>query len=246
MAVNNAPHPVVCARLEGVLFGYRRGVRVFDGLDLEIPDGRTVLLGPNGAGKTTLLGLLTGLLVPRRGRVCLTGGQSARGRWARRHVGHLPQSVTPVRGLTVVEQIAFAGWLKGMRRAQAAAAASEWVMRLDLDDVARRPASALSGGQRRRMGLASALVHAPDIAILDEPTAGLDPAQRWKFRELLSELASSIPSWIVSTHDVEDLSENYDHCVVLGRDPWSGTPAELAGLVAAGPRRYERACAELM
>ena len=95
-------------------------------------------------------------------------------------------------------------------------------------------------------GLASALVHAPDIAILDEPTAGLDPAQRWKFRELLRELASSIPSWIVSTHDVEDLSENYDHCVVLGRDPWSGTPAELAGLVAAGPRRYERACAELM
>ena len=152
MAVNNAPHPVACARLEGVQFGYRRGVRVVDGLDLEIPNGRTVLLGPNGAGKTTLLGLLTGPLVPRRGRVCLTGGQSARGRWARRHVGHLPQSVPHVRGLTVVEQIAFAGWLTGMRRAQAAAAASEWVMRLDLDDVARRPASALSGGQRRRMG----------------------------------------------------------------------------------------------
>lgn len=81
MTVTNAPHPVVCARLEGVQFGYRRGVRVVDGLDLEIPGGRTVLLGPNGAGKTTLLGLLTGLLVPRRGRVCLTGGQSARGRW---------------------------------------------------------------------------------------------------------------------------------------------------------------------
>ncbi len=235
-----------CARLDKVRFSYSRGVSVFDHVTLEIPCGRTVLLGPNGAGKTTLMGILTGLLAPQRGWAQFSEGQSPRGRWARRHVGHLPQSVTPIRGLTVSEQVKFAGWLKGMSRADAAAATDEWVARLGLDEVSNRASSALSGGQRRRMGLASALVSSPTLAILDEPTAGLDPAQRMKFRELLRDLSSSVHSWIVSTHDVDELEDDYDHCVVLGRRPWSGTPAELAGLVHAGPRRYERAFAELM
>jgi ABC-2 type transport system ATP-binding protein len=126
----------------------------------------------------------------------------------------MPQHIRAVPGLLVREQVAYAGWLKGLGRRQAWLAAGEALARVGLTDLMSRKAVTLSGGQLRRVGLAQVFVHDAAILLLDEPTAGLDPAQRARFRTLLAAVPAEQPV-VVSTHQVDDLSELFDTVVVL-------------------------------
>lgn len=199
-------------------------------LDLDLPTGSTLLLGPNGAGKTTLLTLAASLTAPQRGTVCLGGLDTRYGadrlRY-RRRVGWLPQTVRAVPGLRVREQVAYAGWLKGMDRATAWQAAQRALARVRLTDLADRSAAKISGGQLRRVGIAQALVHDADVLLLDEPAAGLDPLARRELRAVLDDLRTQQVSIVVSSHHTDDIDDRYDTVVVFDR----GT-VRLAGSVA--------------
>ncbi len=193
------------------------GTRVFDGFDWTTPGGATVILGPNGAGKTTLLSLGATALQPSRGTIQL--GEHDAGRRGdrvaiRRSVGWMPQHVRAIPGLTAREQVAYAGWLKGMSRADAWQQAPAALDKVGLADEADRRTAQLSGGQQRRVGLAQLLVHQARLLLLDEPTAGLDPGQRARFRETVRDLVRDVPV-VVSTHQVDDLTDLFDTVVVL-------------------------------
>lgn len=149
----------------------------------------------------------------------------------------MPQAIQPVPGLTVVEQVAYAGWLRGLSSAAARAEARHRVEAVGLADKAHVRASRLSGGQLRRVGLAAALMGDATTLLLDEPTAGLDPAQVSRFRDLIAGLDASL-AVVVSTHDVADLDEIYDRVVVLhnGHIAFDGSPGEFLSYARPGDR----------
>ncbi len=153
----------------------------------------------------------------------------------------MPQSIVPVTGLTVREQVAYHGWLKGMSRAQAWKDSGEALRQANLTDLADRPSGKLSGGQLRRVGLAQTIVHRPSVLLLDEPTAGLDPAQRSAFREILNGLAVG-DTVLVSTHQTSDLSGLFDSVVVLneGRSPFTGSADAFLARATGGGDSLER------
>ncbi|MYU25174.1 ATP-binding cassette domain-containing protein [Streptomyces sp. SID8352] len=216
---------------ESCSYQYRRGPTVLDGLSFAFSSGRTVLLGPNGAGKTTLLSLAASALKPRSGSVSFAGLDPAvrsQLRTYRRQVGWMPQHITSVPGMTCREQVAYAGWLKGMSRRDAWEGALGALERVGLAKKEGHQTASLSGGQLRRIGVAQTLVHSSQLVLMDEPTAGLDPAQRGNFRKAVEELSESADV-IVSTHQTEDLSEVYDYVVVLseGAVRFNGTVQEF-------------------
>lgn len=209
-------------------FRYGRRQRpVLDGFSYQVPGGLTILLGPNGAGKSTLLQLGASISRPESGSVTFDG-HGSRAREYRRHVSWMPQHVAAMAGLTAREQVAYSGWLKGMNRADAWARALHALGQVNLRDHADKKASALSGGQLRRMGVASALVHECRVLLLDEPTAGMDPRQRRAFRDVLGALVGDVDV-LMSTHDVADLAEEADHVAVLygGKVLQSGSTGEF-------------------
>ncbi|QIB44953.1 ATP-binding cassette domain-containing protein [Streptomyces aureoverticillatus] len=218
-------------------FAYRRGGTVLNRLSLTFDSGCTVLLGPNGAGKSTLLGIAATALAPQKGQVSLGGltpDSSAHAKAYRRRVGWLPQQVRPVAGLKLREQVAYAGWLKGMSRRAAWDAAGPALDRVGLGELSGRTGRQLSGGQLRRLGIAQTLVHQAEVVLLDEPTAGLDPHQRGVFRDLIGDLAHET-SFVVSTHQTEDLAEIFDSVVVLDRGNvrFQGSVPEFLGTAPA-------------
>ena len=187
-----------------------------DRLDLQVEAGdRLGLLGVNGAGKSTLLQLLAGCLAPRTGEVRVLGQRldQAKAR-VRRHIGFLPQRVPLYPELSVTENLHWAGVLRGMRGPALAAAIDRTLARLDLGPVARRLAGRLSAGMAQRLGLAQAVLHEPDILILDEPTAGLDPLQTEQIRGLLGELAAD-HSLVLATHLLDDVQRLCDRVILL-------------------------------
>ncbi|GII61222.1 hypothetical protein Skr01_13070 [Sphaerisporangium krabiense] len=197
-------------------FGHRRGSRLFTDLDLLLPQGRTALVGPNGSGKSTLLGLAASLFHPRAGRVSYRGLDPALRRDRARYralVGWMPQDVRPLPGLTAREQVGYAGWLKGLPRREAWRRAPAALETVGLGELAGESCAALSGGQLRRVGLAQTLVHDAEVILLDEPTAGLDPEQRDRFREILAGRDGHV---VVATHDTGGLADLYDSVVALG------------------------------
>ncbi|MDT0308608.1 ATP-binding cassette domain-containing protein [Streptomyces sp. DSM 44917] len=202
---------------------------VIENLDYALPPGLTILLGPNGAGKSTLLRLAASVTRPRAGTVTV-GGLRAGSRAYRRAVAWMPQQITAMTALTAREQVAYTGWLKGMNRREAWDAAARALDRVGLAAKAGTKAHRLSGGELRRVGVASALVHEARLLLLDEPTAGMDPRQRRVFRDILRTLTDDIPV-LLSTHDVADLAEESDNVTVVehGRIIYHGTtPGFLA------------------
>ena len=200
---------------ESVSFRYRRlSHDVLDAFSWQVPTGRTVLLGPNGAGKSTLLALGAGALSPRRGQVLIDG--QSRKKIPKQVVGWMPQHSLAVPGLTVGEQIQLAGWMQGLSDADARRATQVAAQMVDLEDLLGQQAASLSGGQVRRLGLAQSLVAEPKIILLDEPTVGLDPGQRSRFRGLLANLPLEM-AVLVSTHQIDDLEDTFDTVVVINR-----------------------------
>ncbi|WP_159471474.1 ABC transporter ATP-binding protein [Streptomyces caniferus] len=234
-------------------FQYGRKVPVLDQLDLSIGHRATVLLGPNGAGKSTLMGIAASWISPTEGTVTWRGIDPARSKSRaayRQAVGWLPQNVKPMPGLTVRENVAYIGWLKGMSRSDAWDQSREALERVKLGSLADRKSHQLSGGQLRRMGIAGTLVHSSEIVLLDEPTAGLDPSQRQIFRDLVTHLLADIQV-VVSTHQTEDLDTMYDHVVILdqGRVRFEGDTDAFLSLAAPGipeGRRAEGAYTQLI
>ncbi|MFC4611515.1 ATP-binding cassette domain-containing protein [Streptomyces maoxianensis] len=232
----------------GVSFQYNRKAPVLNGLDLVVDDPATVLLGPNGAGKSTLMALAASHLSPASGRISWRRktATTRRTRAAyRRAVAWLPQEIVAMPRLTVREQVAYCGWLKGMSRADAWDASADALARVDLTGLADRRSHQLSGGQKRRMGLAGALTHSSELILMDEPTAGLDPTQRLVFRNLLETLTNDVYV-IVSTHQTEDLADSYRHVVVLDRGAvcFQGSIADFyshAGTENGGRRKQAEA-----
>uniref|UniRef100_UPI00248420CB ABC transporter ATP-binding protein n=1 Tax=Nocardioides stalactiti TaxID=2755356 RepID=UPI00248420CB len=228
-------------------FSYRRrGREVFERFDWSVRPGEvTMLLGPNGAGKSTLLRLLCGSLRPTRGAVLLDGDPSRA--VLRQRVGWMPQDIQPARGMTAAEQVEYVAWLAGRPRRDARRAAWTAIEQVDLADQARTRASELSGGQLRRLGLAQTLAQGGSVLLLDEPTAGLDPAQALGFREVLRRLDTP-GGVVVSTHQATDLASDVDRVVVLvgGAIGFEGTTDEFRRLVPVGDDVMARAYAQVL
>jgi ABC-2 type transport system ATP-binding protein len=187
-----------------------------DRVDLELKAGdRLALLGANGAGKSTLMQVLAGVLAPHSGEVRIFGQRiDQAGPALRRHIGFLPQPFPAYAELTVAENLEWAGRLHGMRGDKLKCGIDRVLHDLELDDVAARLAGRLSTGMTQRLGLAQAVLHEPEILILDEPTAGLDPLQTEQIRELLGGLSAS-RSLILATHLLDDVQRLCDRVILL-------------------------------
>jgi ABC-2 type transport system ATP-binding protein len=212
-------------------------VRACDGVTLRARPGVTGLLGPNGAGKTTLLRVLATVLAPQQGRVRLLGRDPADAderRDVRRRLGYLPQDPGYSRTFTAFELVDYVAVLKEMTDRRSRHDEVRRVLELvDLSDVHDRKVKALSGGMRRRLGLAQALLRDPELVVLDEPTVGLDPEQRLRFRDLVSR-AGEDRTVVLSTHQTEDVAALCEHVVVVdrGRTLFAGSVPELVGAAA--------------
>lgn len=209
--------------------------RALDGIDLSLQPGVTGLLGPNGAGKTTLLRVLATVDSPDGGTVEVLGhrtDRSASRTEARRHLGYMPQEPGFHRGFTVFEFIDYVAILKEhVERRARHEEVRRVIARVGLEAKAHQKIRKLSGGMRRRVALAQALLGDPSLVILDEPTAGLDPELRMWFRDLVSQLGEQ-RTVLLSTHQTEDVTAVCQRVVVLdrGRSHFDGTPPELAAL----------------
>ncbi|PWW67136.1 ABC transporter ATP-binding protein [Actinokineospora spheciospongiae] len=214
----------------------RAGKRMaVDGLDLRLGTGVHGLLGPNGAGKTTLIRALATVLHPAGGNLELLG-VPVNGhpdlRALRRRLGYLPQEFGYYPKFTVREFVEYMAWLKEVDKQDIPGAVQRAIERVGLADRAEDRMKTLSGGMLRRAGIAQAVVNDPDLLLLDEPTVGLDPAQRLEFRALLRALGER-SCVLVSTHLVEDVAAACSRVVLMatGRSVFQGTPDEV---VAAG------------
>jgi ABC-2 type transport system ATP-binding protein len=190
--------------IEGVSKQYSNRIWALQDFSLTLRPGVLALLGPNGAGKSTLMRILATITRPTEGRVTWNGQDIARSPDAvRRVLGYLPQDFGVYPNLNAVEFLEYLAALKGLPGGAARARIQELLKVLNLFDVRNRPLGGYSGGMKQRIGIAQALLNDPDLLIVDEPTAGLDPEERVRFRNLLSDLAGE-RIVILSTHIVSD------------------------------------------
>lgn len=187
-------------------------LQAVDGVSLDLEPGVVGLIGHNGAGKSTLMQMLATLMKPTSGSILLDGQDIvARPELMRRRLGYLPQDFGVYPHLTALEFLQYFAALKGVGDRQRLQQLLELV---NLHEQAHRPAAGFSGGMRQRLGIAQALLNDPDVLIVDEPTAGLDPEERLRFRHLLGDLGRQ-RLVIVSTHIVSDVENMASHLAIL-------------------------------
>lgn len=217
-------------RARGLVKHYKK-VRALDGLDLDVPQGSVLgLLGPNGAGKTTAVRVLTTLLEPDEGSVEIAGVDAlADPDGVRSRIGLAGQYAAVDEYLTGFENLDMIGRLYGLNRAESRSRARELLERFDLSDAADRPSKTYSGGMRRRLDLAGALVAAPPVLVLDEPTTGLDPRSRIGMWDVIRELVDSGTTLLLTTQYLEEADRLADEIVVIdqGRAIAKGTADQL-------------------
>jgi len=208
-----------------------------DGLSLEIYEGEVFgLLGPNGAGKTTSISMMCGLLKPDSGQVIVHGKPITNGDSSiRARVGVCPQNIVLWNQLTCLEQMQFIGEMYGLKGKTARQRGTQLLKELDLDEKRDKPARTLSGGMQRRLNLAMALVHDPEILVLDEPEAGLDPQSRVLVREYVKSLARR-KTIILTTHNMDEAERMADRVAIIdhGKLLTVDTPEALKRTVGEG------------
>jgi ABC-type multidrug transport system ATPase subunit len=215
--------------LDSVDFRYRNGHAAVQGVSLTLGPGILGLLGPNGAGKSTLMRILATLARPSAGRVTWNGNDIAsEPDRLRAELGYLPQDFGVYPALSAREFLAFLAAVKGLPARATPARVDECLAMVGLSDVADRRLGDYSGGMRQRVGIAQALLNDPKLLIVDEPTVGLDPEERRRFRHLMTDLAGR-RLVILSTHIVSDIEASAGHLAVMdgGRLRFDGTPEAL-------------------
>jgi ABC-2 type transport system ATP-binding protein len=233
--------------VEGLEKTYEGGTRALDGLTLRIPAGCFFgLLGPNGAGKTTLIGAATGLVRAPSGRLFVFGHDAVVDLEARLLVGVAPQEVHLDRFLTAREVLAYHGRYFGMPKLEAARRAADLLEVFDLTAKANTKPNRLSGGMRRRLLIARALVHSPRLVVLDEPTAGVDLEQRHELWRYLRRLHNEGLTVLLTTHYIEEAEALCERVAFIrsGRIAAEGAPGELVS--RCGGARLEDAYLEAM
>jgi len=229
MATQAVGRNSVTVSIEGVRHVYKGGTVALDGVDLQFGTGLFGLLGPNGAGKSTLMRIMCTLLVPTAGRASVLDHDVVRERNAvRSRIGYLPQEFGAWRLHRVEEVLDTLGRLSGMEKSHRRQHVTDVLQQVGLHEVADRKVKKLSGGMVRRLGVAQALLHEPDVIIVDEPTVGLDPQERLRFRQLMAELGQN-RTIVLSTHIVADLGSSCHDMALIdaGKIVFRGSPAKL-------------------
>ncbi len=218
-------------KIEGLSKIYPNGNYAVKNLNLEIPNGMFGLLGPNGAGKSTLMRILVTLMKPSKGKVTVNDLDLAKNRREiRAMLGYLPQDFSFFSKLKTYEFLDYTARLAGMKKtSERREAVDQMLEDVGLFEARDRNANKLSGGMKRRLGIAQALINNPKIIIVDEPTTGLDPEERIRFRNLLSTISTRDVIIILSTHIVGDISSTCHNMALLnkGELAFTGSPEQL-------------------
>lgn len=207
---------------------YYGNKQALNNVNLTIGPGMFGLLGRNGAGKTTLMKVLATLLPKTRGNVTICGIPVSKEAQIRKITGYLPQEFSMYASMTVYEAMDYLGVLSGLSKAERKEKIPVLIKKVNLQDKYRTKVKALSGGMKRRLGIAQAILHDPKVLIVDEPTAGLDPEERVRFRNLLCDIAQD-RIVILSTHIVGDIEATCENIAVLeeGRILYNGSVSDL-------------------
>lgn len=206
---------------------YSNGVAALDDISFSVGSGVFGLLGHNGAGKTTLMKALATVLSPSAGTIHVCGFDTIKqGNEVRERIGYLPQELAMYPSLSVFDFVNYMASLKGIHDKKAV---NEVLEQVEMLEFSKRKIKQLSGGMKRRVGIAQALIGNPQILVVDEPTAGLDPEERVRFRGVLSRYARDGRTVLLSTHIVEDVHQLCGELAVLrkGRLFYAGTSAAL-------------------
>jgi ABC-2 type transport system ATP-binding protein len=217
--------------IKGLSKIYENGNRALNDINLEFGTGMFGLLGPNGAGKSSLMRILVTLMKPSSGIVLVDGKDIQKNRKELRKIlGYLPQDFRFFSALKTWEFLDYSGSLAGLKnRKERLAEVDRLLDQVGLLEVRDRQANRLSGGMKRRLGIAQALIGSPKIIIVDEPTTGLDPDERIRFRNILSQLSQNDVTIILSTHIVGDISSTCQGMALLNKGElvFSGSPENL-------------------
>src|SRR5271168_2861795 len=206
-------------------------LRAVDDISFAVPRGEVLgFLGPNGAGKSTTMKMITGFLAPTSGTALVCGTDiRERPLAAKRQFGYLPEGAPAYPDMAVADFLRFIAHIRGFRGKEAVARIDHIVELVHLNEVYEQRIDTLSKGFRRRVGVAQALIHDPPVVILDEPTDGLDPNQKYEMRGILAEMAPE-KAIIISTHLLEEVEAVCSRAIIIarGRILADGTPADLA------------------
>lgn len=210
-------------------FGSKQALK---NISLDIDQGMFGLLGPNGAGKTTLMKIISTLLKKSSGEVIVCGIPVEKSSEIRGLIGYLPQDFSMYGNMNAYEALDYLATLSGMRKSERKTKVPELLEKVNLLEQRKTKVKAMSGGMKRRLGIAQSMIHDPKVIIVDEPTAGLDPEERVRFRNLLCEIAKD-RIVLLSTHIVGDIEATCEEIAVLnqGEIVFRGTVRELLKLV---------------